>query len=378
MSPDDSAKDDGAVDGPTSAAVETRTASESSTADDTVTTYDEVSAATGDVASPAVDMRVAVDNVPNDSSKSDEQPSTPSESSIPIARSLDPLVEMEELLIDESIASEQAPSMGSLVRDSAIVLAAATALLYLTSHVFGSEYLSFFEVSGFNSFGVGTLAMIEYGWILWLIVFVDIVRLTLRTTGRARFIAGIGLIVVVSATRPLTILAYGNEVTIDDFGGFIAAAAICVVLTALWKRFGPHFASVEAGLAKTRRLLKRLKEERVSEATREVVLLKNSASYLAHRVWQIRVGTWIASGYITMAFAIPALAWIVAINSAKQERYDRIDQNTPARVPVYWISDRVVFLTFNDGCFVHTQIAGVLQSKRSCGRYIRAVVNVTE
>jgi hypothetical protein len=255
-------------------------------------------------------------------------------------------------------------------------------LLYLTSQIFGTAYLDFFDVSGFHTLGLGTLGMLEYRWLVSLAWFVSMIRSTLRTTQRWRFAAGLAAILLAGTTKPLVVLGYRNSISPWDIDIAAYAIGICIVLTMARKRLGPHVQKIEAALAKANTLLPRVeklvKNNLLKEDSLEIRLIRGARRYFVRRVWEMRVGGWILSGYISMFIAIPAMAWILAMTSVQQERYRSFDQNAPARVPVYWVGDRVVFLTFDTGCFVHTQIAGVLQSKRSCGRYIRDVVDVQD
>lgn len=90
--------------------------------------------------------------------------------------------------------------------------------------------------------------------------------------------------------------------------------------------------------------------------------------------WRIRVFLAVISGYLTAILALPAAATVLAAAATASDAWGPVSADTPARVPVYWVGDRVVYLTTEGGsCFVSVQIAGALQTKRKCPPLVTAI-----
>jgi hypothetical protein len=143
--------------------------------------------------------------------------------------------------------------IASLVRDSAIVISLVTALLYLASHVFGTQYLGFFEIgAGFQGIGLANLAMIPFELSLGLVVFAAGVYAALTASKTWMFVLGIAAMLATGSTRTICVLAYGVELTIDDAIPFFVSGVTCIVLVSirvLIIRRMPRFDEIVPGLA---------------------------------------------------------------------------------------------------------------------------------
>src|SRR4051812_36524202 len=105
---------------------------------------------------------------------------------------------METNIGDESGVGEQRGLPLKLLRESGVLLALSTTLLYLISHEYGSEYLGVFGVKlGFEGFGLANLALLRILDVLSLLTFVWFVRGALD--GERLLDFGIGALTLITA-----------------------------------------------------------------------------------------------------------------------------------------------------------------------------------
>jgi hypothetical protein len=291
---------------------------------------------------------------------------------IPAAHdSLDPETEFVAALADVPNISQ-----ASVWRDSAILIAGATAFLYIANHIYGATYLAFFDVSaGFHGFGLSNLAMIPFVVYLGILTFASLTYRTFRAKSKWRLIVGCIVPVLISATRPLTLMAYGAWFGADDLTMIFYTAVGLYVVLHFRSTWTDHLTKVEGSAEKFQALANRVNDHKLDTPAARTIL--RVERYAAARVWQLKSILFLACAYLIMVAGIPATAWFQAMESAQQDRYEPV-AGLPARVPVYWVGDRVVFLTFDGatGCRVNVQITAAVQSVRDCGPSVRAVVNV--
>lgn len=262
----------------------------------------------------------------------------------------------------------------TFLRDSAFALGAATALLYFTSAAYGETYLSVFEVSnGFHSFGLGNLAMLSVWELMGLIVFTFLLHAGCSSTKRRPVALAIVMVCVVGAYTPLSVVRYSHDVRGVDIAVLTATAVVGYgIVSRFYNDYAPNITKLERVLDKYRRL-------GLTDAQAETLPLRNgikatdAVRYLTWRVWELRARTWLFCAYATMFVAVPALATWKAIEAAKQGHYVAPDAQSPVRVPVYWVGDRVVYITQDGSCNVNIEIAGALKARHECGTLLTAV-----
>jgi hypothetical protein len=296
-----------------------------------------------------------------------------------------------------------------LARDSGVALAGAAALLYLASHVYGTQYLELYGVEdGFHGFGLAHLAMIPLFSYVNLGCFGWVVYKTLSTESKLWLAVGNLLIIVVILVRLLYALAYGAGVEAVDVAALIIGAAVLIASLVLHRLVTPRIKKSVEAMAKALKARERLEQSSGqlakklelfgttlatradlnnearsvrAEAADLLDLSKKSIAEGRQLVAQrnrldqrYRLTLGLGAGLMSLAVALPALATIDAVSAAMQEHYAAIAPNTSPRRPVYWVGDRVVYLTTEGTkCYVHVQIANVEQSKRECPRLIAAV-----
>jgi hypothetical protein len=78
-------------------------------------------------------------------------------------------------------------------------------------------------------------------------------------------------------------------------------------------------------------------------------------------------------GLCSRLVGIPALAAADAVRATTAE-WERIDATQTTPTPIYWIGDRVVYVTWDHGkCGIHALIANVERGRRDCTPIIAAI-----
>jgi hypothetical protein len=281
--------------------------------------------------------------------------------------------------------------IAGFIRDSAIVISLVTALLYLASHVFGVQYLGIFEIgAGFQGIGLANLAMIPFELSLGLLIFAAGVYATLTASRPWVFVLGVAAMLAIGSTRTICVLAYGVEMAIDDAIPFFVSGMTCIVLASIHvliirrmpkldeivpelaaetEKLEQAFAKELARLPEVKRLP--LLERRYASKREELARLTAKAQSAR---WKYRIALAVVSAYFTAIFALPSAATILALGATASDRWVSTTDGAVSRVPVYWVDNRVVYLTTESGtCFVSVQIEGVLQTKRECSPLVAAL-----
>lgn len=179
------------------------------------------------------------------------------------------------------------------------------------------------------------------------------------------------IVTVVASTRMLVSVGYTGYPGPEAVGSIIqvgVSMVACVCLNALNRmliRIGNR-ADAETG-----RMLLDASHESIHQLTLGEVFLQRLAP-LHRRIRHSRIRYMLFAAYLASASAVPAIATLSAV-SATQGSWLRLESHSAARVPVYWNGDRLVYLTFEPACYVHVQIAGVEQARRTCPPLMREV-----
>lgn len=274
---------------------------------------------------------------------------------------------------------EGGPRILALLRDSAVVLAAVTALLYLASHVYGAQYLTVFGVrSGFHGFGLVHLAMISLPEYIGLGAFTWIMYETLHARKRSRFVAGGVLLLAAIAARPVIVAYHGaGESSLDLDSTTISGLLLFGIFLYLRVKIAPQLQLIERRVAELDARCRNGEEHagRVEPAARR------AAEQAHHRSRRHRIDLGIACGVMTVVLVLPPLATLDAIRASRQDGYmltappeTSAPAAVPVRMPVYWIEDRLVYLTNTKqaGCRVHVQAGSTGESWRACTPLIEA------
>lgn len=269
---------------------------------------------------------------------------------------------------------------GGVWRESGVLLAAVSALLYLTSQVFGAAYLSFFGVKAYlEGWGLGHLGMLSIPVVFTTGIIAAFVHLILTVEKQRRSYMGAAVfVVVVGGARVLLKLDAIDTIRGDDFHpmflSFVGWAAAYA-----WQRDSiPTIANLEQAAIRARNILDQLPSQLNDRGLSAKRLIERLESYSVRRVRELRIRLWVLAAYVTMLSVIPFMAWMAAAGAAQQsyEQYRSVDLGAPPRMPVYWVGDRVVYITSEPikmagvqvgaRCEVHVQIARVEQARFVC------------
>lgn len=309
-----------------------------------------------------------------------------------------------------------------LLRESAIVLAAATGLLYLAGHIYTGSYLEALGIeAGFHIIGLSNLALIHPLAMFAFLLFVGVIYYAMSSPGIFLIVAGGFIVFTMSSLKELLELANGMEPDIalaSIGGGGITIVFWC--LCRLRKRVpSGNFVEEEIAdiirerdnlLKETHTLDKELenaiqglslhasqmnggKEPAIdsqevggnavmtdAERLDEQARLKSIQAQNRERTARLsqplgiivvlryaRILRILAAGYIAVFSILPGLALMqvrTALGGSWLKSNDLPD--TAERVPVYWIGDRYIYVTNARYCEVHAQILGVEQARRVC------------
>lgn len=273
---------------------------------------------------------------------------------------------------------------GAVWRESAVLLAATTALLYLTSQVYGGSYLSFFGVRGyFEGWGLGNLALVSIPGIVGIAASTLLVHAILNSAKHATaYYVGVAFVVVVGSIRAVAKLNAPDTIRFSDLSPIIIGLTAWFAAN-YWRGDAvARIGKLEKGAVNARNQL-----DQMPDADSPVKrLMERTHAYLSRRVWELRVRVWLLVGYVCMLTVVPSVAWIHAMGTANQEyaQFHPLSPGSPARLPVYWVGDRAVFVTFEPvalrgvpfgtSCQVHVQMDGIEQTRFTCPDQVVAAI----
>jgi hypothetical protein len=260
-------------------------------------------------------------------------------------------------------------SSNGLVADSAIILGATTALLYVLSHVFGEVYLDTFGVeAGFHGFGLNNLAMIPFLAFVFAGVIAFLIADAFRSKSWIYALVITGCTIVASAVPLISHMSAGQAAVPTDVGWILATLVVGGVMLRRRSTWTTKLENLDAALAKARSSLNSAHDKQID--TPQIRQLERIRGYLKVRVWQLRATVYIVAAYLVVVSVLPAYANRLALSMADHtSAFVALDANSSPRIPIYWVGDRVVFLTVrpNAGeCLVTVQIDGGVQTVRDC------------
>jgi hypothetical protein len=262
---------------------------------------------------------------------------------------------------DQQPAPEQAKKLHEhFLRDSAVMIAGISGLLYLANHLYGGAYLGAVGVSlGFQGVGLSNLALMP---------LFSVFLLASNTLGTYRMLTHKGVLIadIISVITLLILLclplmtALEHGATEDLALGLGLAVAWTVALIA-WMRFvRPHHVDI----------LKEFEElqPHATKPTEDADRIKYEKARA--RAASVRLRIILSCAHASAVVYLTTLGrndCLTLVASKNHKEWRVLDPTGPARMPVYWIGDRYIYIT-NDGkeCLVHVQIAGVEQARRNC------------
>ena len=143
----------------------------------------------------------------------------------------DDLKELKALLVEAEQDENQTKLSGdatqgqySWLREAAILLAGASGLLYLTSHIWGSSYLGIYGVEGgFHSFGLGNLSMLTFVDIASLVIFANTAYRAIYAAKQWQFILDLAFIAIgASSWLLIAVLIQGGFTAKDATIGLLS------------------------------------------------------------------------------------------------------------------------------------------------------------
>lgn len=264
----------------------------------------------------------------------------------------------------------------SMIKDSAFVLAAATALLYLTSLVIGSVYFRFFGIPmGFQSFGVGNLALLSPAEFCIAIVFALQANAALLAVKWYYYALGSVIFIAVGASQLIVTIFYGLPVGLGDCIYLFIAILSIFVLTHARMRMRVVFSKAQNGISLCEDRLPKIKKAELGvTGAAMATVVEVSHRWFRKRVRQMKTMAWVLSAYLTMAVMVPALTWFLALMTAHEKSYVETSANAGVQLPVYAIEDRVMYLS-REGkkCLLNIQMSEDAKFKRLCAPMASAV-----
>jgi hypothetical protein len=283
---------------------------------------------------------------------------------------------------------------GGLLRDSAIVLGATTALLYLVGHVYCGIYLSLFGVrSGFAGLTLENLGMLGANSLavftgsamtVWMLLgTIDLAGF--RRTKIVRPIATV-FVLIISVTPTLVLLDNGARPPLETWVHLIVSVTLCILTYPVRRRLDKFDeeadqlkADAETVAADLKAMVREMgvdpsaDDRRNAELARTRVdsLMKQIRGLRSHVKWRRRLGT----AYIAAFIGLPTACFLDASQVVDDDQWQIVRAEAAPRVPVYWSGDRLVFLTKEQGrCFVSVETGETLRSKQRCSGFIARIV----
>src|SRR5688572_461082 len=113
------------------------------------------------------------------------------------------------LVVPSPADNPRSSPVAALLRDSAVLLAGATALLYLTSHLYATQYLSVFGVgAGFHGVSLAHLSMVPFLNYLLLVCVGWFIYDTLTEHRSRRFVLQLIVLVFLIGVKPIVDFAH--------------------------------------------------------------------------------------------------------------------------------------------------------------------------
>lgn len=271
------------------------------------------------------------------------------------------------------LADFSPPNSTTIWRDATVLLAAATALLYITSHVYGEAYLDVFDLElGFQNIGLGNLAMVPI--FIYLILCGSALSLygAFWEQKTRRHIASV-LIFAGGSIRPAVAIAYGTQPSANSGALFAGVVVVFIVFINTRPRFIENAKKLTDGLAKAKENSRRVR--RLSPTAEWSLAAAAMEAYFSARLRLLKVSVAIMCSYLCMLTLLPSYALYAAYRAAASKNYVSILPDGPVQVPVYWVGDRaVLILNSKSNCHIEAHIANVTQSRRVCNSFVKAAV----
>jgi hypothetical protein len=262
-------------------------------------------------------------------------------------------------------------SYAALIRETGIVLAAITGILYVASWLYSTMYLREFGVPvGFGGLGLGPLAMLDWFDYLLIVATVSVLYKTVFTAKTLEYVVGVLCFALVASSGTLVKLAYSGAIDVASPAVVGCAAVVAFVTMRAYRRIRELIGKLQTQLEKAESILKdaaSLDAEKQKEAERIkstcISEIRRSKRYI-----------WMFCSIITVSSVIPMVAKLEATRLSKPAHWIRLDPTSEPRIPVYWVGDRVVYLTVEKGCSVHMMIGKDEVARTECPDLIEDVV----
>lgn len=260
------------------------------------------------------------------------------------------------------------------LKDSAIILGGVTALLYLTSHFYGSIYLGVFNVrSGFQGFGLGNLSMFGTPHATAIVFCFTLVVSAMLTAQRWLLVLLLILIAMVAHTD-LIILSYVRGGLRWSYGYAFLPSILTILIILWWRRF---FTRLEKRGLELQSKLKNIDEKTNGPRSVTTDKLRGRLNRdLSRTEFRTIIYTSLLAGALTVFNLANTISHSDAILTTYLGQREMLPEppTGKARIPVYWIGDRYVYVT-NDGitCEVHEVIDSTEVGAHKCSPVIDEV-----